>query len=781
MPLLGGVRPPIAALLCALLAVAAFPTLALGTVQDQEVPQAVRVAERRIAEDAAASVRAAVDAGATAVRRSAASATPADASTPAAVLKSLVPIGPPAPALGGVLLDPQTGSPLASSGAAVPLSGVDAAALMRPDTANPAPRLVPSGSDGPLLLLFARVTVPRAGHQLLLVVAEKLAAPVVYGDGRTGQLVDRDGKVLATTGGAGTAPVPDAEEGTRSAAVVRAADAGRSAGDTSGSVLGDEHAGLRRVTGWASVAAANGKAGRGDGQDEGSQLGLTVVTFREVASARGGGGGGHMSFALAAAGALVVIAVLVTLVLWGAVQRPLLRLHLSAARLAGGVCDMPAARGEAAAARAGLARPVPVAAFGEPARVGRALESIRRQLLGGAGPEPVQPVRPARRVRPVRCRPGVRSVLLVCALVIAAWAMPLLFLFNRVPAAQAVPATAVADQQARTEAAADRVRQSLDQSRTDLAAVAPALSDAPPERAEEILRRERADHPVYRSLYVLNRAGAIVLRAGRRPLHPLADAPAGDGLAQVTTSGRNPTLAVYARIPATKNAEGATAPAVVVAEIGVGTLDDVVARPGLGRVWLTDERHRVLAANTDFRAFQPLPTRGLARLVARNGAAHGGAGGPASAVLDAATAPGEGPSVAAAAPLARTGSVAALGWRVVSAEAAADLELTGYQLQARTMLAGLLALSLGVAGLTWLHIVVARPLRALTRCAERLAGGDRRTVLYPVHHDECGSVTRNLELLRQALVERDRGTGSDAAPAAPSSRRGTAPWQQRTD
>ncbi|MYT33154.1 MULTISPECIES: HAMP domain-containing protein [unclassified Streptomyces] len=780
MPLLGGVRPPIAALLCALLAVAVFPTLALGTVHDQEVPQAVRVAERRIAEDAAASVRAAIDAGARAVRRSAASATLADGSTPAAALRALAPTGPAV--LGGALLDPHTGRPLATSGAAVPPAGVDAAALMRPGTADPAPRLVSSGGAGPRLLLFARVTVPHARHELLLVVAEKLPAPVVYGGGRTGQLVDGDGKVLATTGAAGAAqaPAPDTDDRTRPAAVVRTADAGRSAGDTSGSVLGDEHDGLRRVAGWASVAAANGKDNRNDdgegggkdgGQDDSSRLGLTMLTFREVASAKGGAG--HMPFALAAAGALVVITVLVTLVLWGTVQRPLLRLHLSAARLAEGVCDISAARGERAAARGELARPVPVAAFGEPGRVGRALESIRRQLVGGAGTEPVPPV---------RCRLGVRSVLVVCALVIAGWAMPLLFLFNRVPAAQAVPATSVADQQARTAAAADRVRQSLDRTRADLAAVASALSGAPPERAEEILRRERADHPAYRSLYVLNRAGGIVLRTGKRPLRALAQAPAGEGLTQVSTSGRNPTIAAHARIPAAGHAEGGAAPVAVVAEIGVSALNDVVARPGLGRVWVTDERHRVLTANIDFRGFQPLPTRGLTRLVARTEAAPGGAGGPASAVLDAASAPGEGPSVAAAAPLARTGPVAALGWRVVSAEAAADLELTGYQLQARTMLAGLLALSLGVAGLIWLHIVVARPLRALTRCAERLAGGDRRTVLYPVHHDECGSVTRNLELLRQALVERDRGAGSDVAPtSALSSQRRSAPWQQRTD
>ncbi|WP_229852300.1 HAMP domain-containing protein [Streptomyces albospinus] len=741
-------------------------------MHEQDVPQAVSDAERRIAEDAASSVRASLDARATAVRRAAASVTPADGSPPAAVLRSLLPAGPPA--LGGSLLDPHTGKPLAASGETVPLTGADAVALARSGTANIAPRLVPSAGAEPRLLLFARVAVPAPGakqdenhdqtpdgagdqgageRELLLVVSEKAAAPVVYGGGRTGQLVGRDGKVLASASATGTAPAPDTGDDTGPAAAADAANAGRHAGNRSGSMLGDGHDGLRRVAGWASVSAV-------DGKDDSSGLGLTMLTFRDVAPAQGGAD--HTWFALVAAGILVVIAALVTVALWGTVQLPLLRLHLSAARLARGVCDTSEAKKE-------LARPVPVAAFGEPGRVGRALESIRRQLLGETGPETV---------RPVRRRPGLRSLVVVCALVIAVWAVPLLFVLNRAPADKAVPATAVADQQARTEAAADRVRQSLSQSCADLEAVASAISHASPERATEVLRREHAGHPTYRSLYVLDRTGAVVLRAGKQPLHTLGRAPTGRGITQVTTSGKIPAIVAYAQIPAAGNAQRAagTTPAAVVAEIGVNALNDLVARPGLGKVWLTDEHHRVLAASTGFRAFQSLPSRALTRLVARTDAAPGSAGSPASGVLDAGTAPGEGLSVAAAAPLAQAGPAAGLGWQVVSAEPAAALRLAAYEIQARTMLAGLLALSVGVACLSWLHIVVVRPLRALTGCAERLADGDRRTVLYPVHHDECGSVTRNLELLRQALVERDRGVQADLTPGiAPSSQRDSAP------
>ncbi|MFI6764890.1 HAMP domain-containing protein [Streptomyces sp. NPDC050355] len=777
MPLLGGVRPPIAALLCVLLVVAAFTALALGTVHEQDVPQAVRDAERQIAEDAADSVGTSVNARAAAVRRAAASATPAGSGAPAAILRSFVPTEHPGQ--GAALLDPRTGRSLAASGEKVPLTGVDVTSLARPGTANIAPRLASSGSAEPRLLLFARVTVPapsgkkdenhdQAGdladdqdpdeRELLLVVSEKVAAPAVFGGGRTGQLVDRNGRVVAAANAA-AALTPKAEHQAVPADAATAANAAKAAlttGDAAGSMLGDGPDGLRRVTGWASLAAM-------DGTDDTSDLGLTILTGRDVAPAREGAD--HTWFAVMAAGALVVIAVLVTAVLWGTMQRPLLRLHLSAARLARSASGTATAREQ-------LARPVPVVAFGEIGRVGRALESIRRQLSGETGPEPA---------RPVRRRPGVRALVLVCVLVIAAWGVPLLFLLNRAPAEKAVPAVAVADQEARTEAAAERVRRSLDRSYTDLKAVASALSGASRERASEILRRDRADHPTYRSLYVLDRTGALALQVGKEPLRTLDPAPAGGGIRQVNTSGKIPAIAAYAQVPTAKKDAKAKdpkdpAPAVVVAEIGVDALDELVARPGLGSVWLTDAHHRVLAASVGFQAFQALPSRSLTRLVTRTDAAPGSAGSPASAVLHAGTATGGGQSVAAAAPLAQTGPAAGLGWRVVSAEPAAALKLAAFQVQARTMLAGLLALSAGVACLGWLHIVVVRPLRALTGCAERLAGGDHRTVLYPVHHDECGSVTRSLELLRQALVERDRGAMADVARVpAPSSPSGSAP------
>jgi HAMP domain-containing protein len=762
MPLLGGVRPPIAALACLLLAVAAFTAFGFESIHEQDVPQAVRDAERQIAEDAAVAVGTSIGAKATALRHSAASPPVAAEGTPTAVVKSL--LRNMTSVRGGVVLDPHTGRSLAAAGEPVPLVGMDSKALAHAGSANLPPRLANSGSTKPRLLLFARVTVPAASRnqdenqdqavdlvrdqaperELLLVASEEIATPPVFGAGRTGQLLDRNGRVLAAVGAASTALGPGAGDRALPAAAASAAKAAPHTAGASGSMLGDSANGLRHVAGWASVGAIHGK-------DEAADLGLTVLTYKGVAPTKGNAD--HTRFAFAAAVTLAVIAVLVTLLLWAAVQRPLLRLHLSAARLAKGACDT-------SEAREGLARPVPVPAFGEPRRAGRALESIRRQLLGETAPETV---------RPVRRRPGVRPLVVVCALLVAAWGVPLMFLVNRVQAAKAVPATTVADQQARTESAADRLRQSLGQSYTDLAGVASRISGEPRGREADTLRRALAEHPKYRSLYVLDRTGAIVLRVGKRPLRTIVHAPSGDGITKVNTSGKIPAIAAYAQIPAAKSAR-AGAPAVLFAEIDVNALNSLLPRPGLGSVWLIDDHHEVLAASVGFQAFQSLPSRGLTRLAARTKGTGGTAGRPASAVLNAETAPGAGPSVAAAAPLTRSGPAAGLGWRVVSAEPAAALKLTPYQIRSHTILAGLLALTVGVVCLSWLHVVVVRPLRSLTRHAERLAGGDRRTVLYPVHHDECGSVTRSLELLRQALVERDRcGRPGPASPSAPSS------------
>ncbi|MFJ6836252.1 HAMP domain-containing protein [Streptomyces sp. NPDC091209] len=734
-------RPPIVLLVLLLLAVAVLTVVGLGDVHSERVPPAVLNSEQQIAADTALSVRTTIDVEASTVRRTAEAYTATGTPTPASTLKALTAANKAD--LGGALLDAHTGKLLASGGESVSLAGVDAAQLTSGRGGIP-PRLVTS-NGARRLLYFARVTLPAQAvdanqdqnqvpteRQWLLVVSEALPALTTFGDGRTAQVLDASGKALVTTsrGVASPAVADSALPGTAS----RAASASGRDSDASGSLTGSATGVRPTVAGWAQVASTTGP-GDTDG------LGLVVLTSRAVPATTAAAD--YSSFALEAAGALAGIALLLGLVLNLLVQRPLLRLYLSAGRLARGATeDGPAETAE-------LSRPVPVHGFGELARIGRALESLRRQLLGESGPQEF----------PAPRGPGYRALAAFVLLLVAGWAVPMIFVLNRADTATSVPAPVIANQQARAELAANRVRQSLDQSYADLSDVATSLPGKNRAAQTDDLRHALTKHKQYRSLYLLDRSGAITLRVGDTPLRTLVHVPDGGGVTTVNTSGRIPAIAAYAQVRAVKGKTGA-AGVVLFGEIDVKTLNSTLARPHLGSVWVTDADCRVLAASLGYRAFQALPDAGLTRLARAAQSAPGTAGTATSTVLSSSS----GPSVDAAAPLAQNGPTARLGWRVVTAEPAAALQLPAVQAQQRTMLAGILGLAFGAACLGWLHVVVFRPLRSVAALIEKLAGGDRRTVLHPVNHDEVGSVTRSLELIRQALAERGRADRS-AQPA----------------
>ncbi|MEU6550462.1 HAMP domain-containing protein [Streptomyces sp. NPDC046915] len=740
-------RPPIASLVILLLVVAALTVIGLTGVHTAGIPQAVLNGEQQIAADTAVSMRTAIEAEAGTVRRKAHAYPATSTSTPTTTLKALTSANKAF--LGRALLDAHTGKLLATGGKTVPLAGVDVARTASGHGEVP-PRLVTSGGTREILY-FARVTLPAqqddpdqdqyqapngTERQWLLVVSEALPALAAYGDGRTAEALDASGTVLATAVHGKASPA--AARSGLSAAATRAAKGSGSDTDASGSLLGATTGGRRTVAGWAQVASATG---RGETDD----LGLVVLTSRAVPPTTTAAD--YSRFALEAAGTLAVVALLLALALHFSVQQPLLRLYLSAGRLARG------ATGDGPIASEELSRPVPVHGFGELARIGRALESLRGQLLGESGPQEF----------PARRGPGYRALAVVCVVVVACWAVPMIFMLNRADTATAVPATVLADQQARTEIATHRIRQSLDQSYTDLSEAATSLAGRSRAAQTEVLRQSLADHRQYRSLYLLDRSGGITLRVGGTPLRTLVHVPHGGGITTVNTSGRIPAIAAYAQVRAVKG-KAPAAGVVLFGEIDVKALNSILSRPKLSSVWVTDSHDKVLAASVGYRAFQSLPDSGLTRLVRTTQGAPGTTGTAASAVHRTSS----GPSVDAAAPLAQSGPTARLGWHVVTAEPAAALQIPAVQAEQRTMLAGILGLAVSAACLGWLHVVVIRPLRAVAVLVERLAGGDRRTVLHPVNHDEIGSVTRGLELVRQTLAERDRAARS--GPAAGPSR-----------
>ncbi|MFJ1933741.1 cache domain-containing protein [Kitasatospora sp. NPDC088160] len=708
MPLLGGIRPPIALLLVLLLAVAAITALAVGGLRVDDTPQAVRESHQYAAEDTAASLRAGLHESATDLRRAAAryDAAPAE---PTAVLSAL------GQAYhkwrGTVVVRPDTGRLLAARGETVPLASLD---LSRVTDTAPAPVLVPSAA-GTRLLTFALVAT-KADGRALLVASDNLRLPgIATRKEQTIQVLDAAGAVLDSTGAelgaeADRAVVTGARE---RAARERPAPGGTAAGSLSGS---PDAKGVRRVAGYAAVGTAGG-------HDPAAPLGLTVVSTSTVDGKPGSLR--HPALGLAAAGALLALALLLAWYLSRSLQRPLLRLFLESRRLT---------RGER------LDLPVRGPKRGEAGRIARALEELRLQLL-----DPARPPAPAAPKR----RPGTALPLALCAVLVLGWSGPLLFLGGNDPTVR-VPTQVVAGQRDRTDTAADRIRQALNEGYADLRSLAPELAGASVGKADALLRATLAEHDRYRALYVLGANGEVLAHAGDTPHRTGPQALGASGVLLLNSSGREPRIAARAALtaaPADAEAEGAAEPPgpVLIGEFKTDFLSGLLVRPGLGRVWLVDERQRVLAANEGYSSFGELPEGRARALLAQ---------AKKSAAAEVLRGGGD-PALFAAAPLGGNGSVAKLGWSVVTAHPVAWLHLDENRADRRTVLAGMLGLAAAALCLGWLFIAVGLPLRRLAASAEALAAGDRRTVLYPVHHDEVGAVARSLELIRQELVRQE--------------------------
>ncbi|MFF2349383.1 HAMP domain-containing protein [Kitasatospora sp. NPDC058115] len=746
MPLLGGIRPPIALLLVLLLAVSAITALTVGGLRVDDTPQAVRESHQYAAEDTALSLRAGLRENTADLLRSAARYDRAPAE-PAEVLTAL------GRAYrkwrGTVIVRPDTGRLLAARGETVPLAGLD---LGRVTDTAPAPLLVPSAA-GTRLLTFAMVSTVHDGRALL-VASDNLRLPeLATRDGQTIQVLDTAGTVLDTTG-AGL-PDEDARQLVTTAldrvTARPAAPAATPGAVVSGSLAGGaDPRGVRRVAGYAAVAGA-----AADPHDPATALGLTVVSTGTVDGRAAGLR--HPALGLAAAGALVAVALLLAWFLRRTLQRPLLRLFLEARRLTRGELD----------------RPVRGPRRGEAGRIGRALEELRRQLLDPARP----PAAPA--PAPRRRRPGAALPLGLAAAVVLGWSGPLLLLGGNDGEVR-VPTQVVAGQRDRTDNAADRLRQALNEGYADLRALAPELATASVGDARTLLRTALARHERYRALYVLGPGGEVLARAGEEPHRTGPGALGPGGVLLLNTSGREPRIAARTplAVPAADDAAPADVPVdapaddappagpVLVGEFRTDFLGSLLDRPGLGRVWLLDDRHRVLAANGAYASFGELPegrARGVLSTVSGGGAKH------AAEVVRT----GGDPVLLAAAPLGGRGAVARLGWSVVTAHPVSWLHLDQNRADRRAVLAGMLGLAAAALCLGWLYVAVGLPLRRLTASAEALAAGDRRTVLHPVHHDEVGAVARSLELIRQDLerAERERADRERAghrAPAAPA-------------
>ncbi|MFG2840729.1 HAMP domain-containing protein [Streptomyces zaomyceticus] len=767
MPLLGGIRPPIALLCVLVLALAGLTARVLGPGKDMVAPKAVLSSQQYFAEDGAIALRASIDERVTDLQRTAAALSSGGPVKPERILSDLGRTYQKW--TGTTVVDLQSAEVLATRGETIPLGWLDKDVLTGDQALTP--RMVRL-ETGDVRLMTMAVLDWKDRPQQLLVASSSLSVPAInLGPFRSMAVVARDGEILGTAGFERAEALNSDQErqelsflhkqmgllSDRAATKteqhpVRAKEPGsRGYPGVSGSLVGGEYNGRVATAGYASLSSSNPD----EKQSVAAGLGLTVVALLPVVQQPTGEQGREL-YGLAAAGVLVLLGLLAAGVLWATVQRPLLRLFLESRRLA----------------RGDLTRPVTVPRWGEAARIGAALERLRRRLNTGAGENDEESADSADgasgSVRRRRIRLGGRGPLALTAALMLLWCVPVGLLLHDTDGSVSVPTTMVNDQRDRTDLIADRLRRALNEAQADLvstsrligadvendkgAGTAPdtdtGTDQGEGDRADDgigagdgegvtrLLEETLAKHTRYRALYVVDADGSVGARAGSEP-HSWSS---GKDLPLVRVSGhggKEPVIQAGAAVPGHR---GST----LVGEIRVEFLNSLLARPGLGEVRVVDSDGLTIAASNGFLAFEK-PPADLTDLV-RAAGVRVGAGPVENALL---IRDGNAVKVAAAAPFSGGGVTADIGWTVVSRQDAEQFKIAPYEREDRSVLAGMLGLAAIILVLGWIHLVVVRPLRALATGAEKLADGDLKTVLYPRYQDEVGAVVRSLELLRQ--------------------------------
>lgn len=588
---------------------------------------------------------------------------------------------------GMALMESSTGRLLAARGEPMPFAALDGGAVKEASVR-------PVASTGMGVVMVATVPLPAGNDDRTLVAFTDMFTSEVPLDSSSRQnvlVVSADGRVLDSRG-----PVPAADDHVGQGLVRTAA--AESAAGRSGSNFdvvagkGPTADGGRETALVAAYAplAVEGLSGT---------LGLSLVSMAHIPL----GGEAQTSHHPATAITLVVVAVFGFVLVRRTVVGPVRRLRTDALAVAFG---------------AGALK-VRVSGVREVRRIAATLERLRCPAVD--------------RQRNRWLVPSARQVVVVGAVATLAWSCSVMVIAGS--STPKVPDVVVRERGMEVSRIADTVRRSLNGAVADLKLLVRSKGNKDAASTLPLMERLIAREARYRSIYVVDSAGRVVVRTGRQPLRAEERLPPGEGVRQHNTVGRLPVIFAHTDLP--------DAQQTVVAEFDVEHLSELL-RGRAGRVRIVDTGFRTIADTEGYLAFHTLSEEAL-----RRSASEALAGQSRTEIGRSRG----GESVIASAAVGVSGPAAGLKWSVVSEQQTSALGLPENELRRRNFAAGLIGVVIALLQFGWHEFLVVRQLRRTATLAERLATGDTGSGIHPVRQDQIGTITFCLEICRKTASE----------------------------
>ncbi|WP_139131556.1 hypothetical protein [Micromonospora halophytica] len=318
-----------------------------------------------------------------------------------------------------------------------------------------------------------------------------------------------------------------------------------------------------------------------------------------------------------------------------------------------------------------------------------------------------------------------------------------LIVANLAPAERELPGQVVRDAQNQASAVAASLSDTLDGGFAMLADTGRDHGKANTSGMRKVVDRLVDDNPRFRSVYLVSAGGDTVVGAGREPMRPAGPVPGESGVNLYDVQGRLPIVYAYYQL-----ADGRA----LVAEYDVRHLSRLLDRMP-GRVQVLDIDQRDILDTSGYLAFEAVTVEQV-----RSASAAALTGRPYAEVteLDGRR------ELLVATPVSLEGTTAQLEWTLVARRPVSDYALPNNALRKGSMLVLVVAVGIGLLLFSWHYFFQLRPLRNLAREAGALAEGKTNRVVSPRWHDDIGAVAVCLEVCRQAAVHGEQRLGGAA-------------------